>query len=600
MKEVKKIYAIITKKNKILYLCSIVMTIVSVILTLFITYFIRFFIDIVISDATINNKSDVFMSLIARLFDINYLKQNIFASAKIIVLVSFINAIILFFKEMTCSKATESIIKQLKDNIFSHIQKLTFDYLKKAQTGDLLQRSTSDVDVIRKFLQTQFLELTKIIIFSIISIYVMFSVNVKLSIYAVMTLPIIFIISFVFFLMIKKIFLKIDEKEGELTTVLQENLSGIRVVRAFGREKFEFDKYTIKNNEYAELVKKMITMQAMFWSISEVICQTQIIIVIFISSYMSYTGEISIGTTILFVTYETMLIFPIRQLGRILSDFGKMEVSIKRIYEIQEQEEESEIESESESEGAITPNLIGDICFKNVSFKFSDSDSDMLKDISFTAKEGETIAVLGGTGSGKSTLMYLLLRLYDYDFGNITINNIELKNIKKNYLRKKIGIVLQDPFLYSKTIKENIKLAKFDASDDEIFKVSKASKIHDVIDNFEDGYETIVGEKGVTLSGGQKQRLTIARTLIKQSDILIFDDSLSAVDSETDAQIRKQLKNFKAKITFIISQRISTIKEADKIIVLEKGEITAIGSHEELIIKDGLYKNIWDIQNRRC
>jgi ATP-binding cassette subfamily B protein len=286
-----------------------------------------------------------------------------------------------------------------------------------------------------------------------------------------------------------------------------------------------------------------------------------------------------------------MLIFPVRQIGRILVDLGKMRVSLGRIFEI------LNAPAETETPGADFYSLKGDIEFKNVSFKFPDSDEHMLRNINFSIKSGRTIGILGPTGAGKSTLTHILLRLYDYE-GSIKINGIELRYIKKDCARKKIGLALQDSFLFSKTINENIKMANLKSSDMDVRKVARSAKIHDVIENFESGYETVVGERGVTLSGGQKQRVAIARTLIKNADILIFDDSLSAVDAETDAKIRAELKLRAADVTtFLISQRVTTLKEADIIMTLEKGEISSKGTHEELISKEGLYKKIWDLQS---
>ncbi len=269
---------------------------------------------------------------------------------------------------------------------------------------------------------------------------------------------------------------------------------------------------------------------------------------------------------------------------------GKMQVSLTRVSEI------LNTPQEAESETALESDLSGDIVFNDVHFEY-ESGKPVLNGLSFTAKKGETIAILGNTGSGKSTIMHLLLRLYDYKRGSVTINGTELKLIKKHWLRSRVGIVLQEPFLFSKSIKENIRMARATASDEEIFDSARTACVHDVIEGFEEGYGTVVGERGVTLSGGQKQRVAIARMLVKNSDILIFDDSLSAVDTETDEKIRKALKERKTKATtFIISQRITTLMEADRILVMEHGKITHSGTHQELIAVDGLYKRIWDIQ----
>lgn len=330
---------------------------------------------------------------------------------------------------------------------------------------------------------------------------------------------------------------------------------------------------------------------AKFWSLSDFISLTQILIVIVIGSYFAVRQEITIGTLVAFSSYIGMLLWPIRQLGRIFSDLGKMKVSLKRINEILSEEKE-DLES-----GFNNIKLKGNIVFKDVWFGYK-KDRPILKGVSFEIKQGQTVAFFGSTGSGKSTIISLLLRLYEYDSGSITIDGIELKNISKKTLRKNIGVVPQEAFLFSKTVKENIKITKIKAKDAEVIESAKIASVHDDITQFENSYETLIGEKGVTLSGGQRQRLTIARTIIKEFPILIFDDSLSAVDTETEEKIRQELKEkSKERTTILISHRISSVKDADLIIVLEKGVVTNIGTHEELINQEGLYKKVWKIQS---
>lgn len=567
------------------------MTFISVFLSLIPPIFVKFFIDSVLDTKEIALPD--FLVTIINNIGIDYFKQNLHISAYIIIGISLLTAIFYFTKEISASVASESSIKNLKDMLYDHLQKLPYEYLNNSQTGDLIQRCTSDVETIRKFINVQSIEIIRIIIMIITSLVIMININLELTILSFITMPALLVISTVFYKRVKKTFNEADVKEGELTTSIQENLSAVRVVRAFAREKYEMEKFEKNNKELVGLVYKLILHLAVFWGGSDIICHSQIAIVVFSSIIMCNRGMISVGTVIMFITYVTMLIWPVRQLGRLLSDFGKMQVSMNRVFDI------LETPVEKETENAITPDLKGNIEFKNVFFKFEDDNNNLLNDISFEVKSGQTVAILGSTGSGKSTLMLLLLRLYDYTSGSIKINGHELKNIEKKYLRQNIGMVLQEPFLFSRTIKENIKMAREDVYDSEIFDVTRLASVHNVIDSFEKGYDTIVGEKGVTLSGGQKQRIAIARTLIKNSAIVIFDDSLSAVDTETDAQIRKDLKNWGSeKITFLISQRINTIKSADVIIVMEKGKITAIGNHNQLIEQEGLYSRIWNIQNR--
>ena len=330
---------------------------------------------------------------------------------------------------------------------------------------------------------------------------------------------------------------------------------------------------------------------ALYWSLSDLLAMLQIGIVVVLGVYYTATGSITLGTFLVFNSYVNMLLWPIRQMGRILTDMGKTLVSVGRIQEI------LDVPSESQDPDCGKPPIAGDIVFRNVSFEYEEGHP-VLKDLSFEVKKGETVAILGPTGSGKSSLVHLLQRLYDYKDGSVTIGGVELRKIDKKWLRQKVGIVLQEPFLFSRTIKENIGIAKRNVSEMEIIEASRIASVHKVIEEFDNGYETFVGEKGVTLSGGQKQRVAIARTLIQDSDILIFDDSLSAVDTETDAAIRKELKKRSKNVTtFIISHRIATLSEADRILVLDDGRLIQSGTHEELIHHPGLYQRIWSIQN---
>jgi ATP-binding cassette subfamily B protein len=392
-------------------------------------------------------------------------------------------------------------------------------------------------------------------------------------------------------LLIRRTFLAADAKEGELSTVMQENFTGVRVVRAFGREKFELEKFKKFNKEFKNLNYISLEYIAKYWGGTDLLCFFQISLVVVVGSLMAYNNEISLGTLFVFTIYVNSLVWPLRQLGRILSQMGRMEVSLTRINEI------LHTPLEEGTKDSVKPDLRGDIVFDNVYFEY-EPGVPVLKNMSFTVKQGEKIAVLGSTGSGKSSLMHLLLRLYDYKKGSIKINGTELRDIDKKYLREHIGIVLQEPFLYSKTIMENIKMAKDNLSDEEVYEAAKAASVHDVIMGFKQQYNTVVGERGVTVSGGQKQRIAIARTLVKDSDILIFDDSLSAVDTETDMKIQAELKeNNKGITTFIISQRITTLMDADRIFVMENGQLADSGSHAELISRDGLYYRVWNIQN---
>jgi ATP-binding cassette subfamily B protein len=516
--------------------------------------------------------------------------RNLWICSLSLVTLTCTRGVFLFLRGKLSAQAAENIARNMRLKLYDHIQNLPYGYHVKAESGDLIQRCTSDVETVRKFFATQMVEIGRAFFIVTFAIIMMLSLNKKMTVIAMVVVPIIFIFSYVFFYKIKNTFEKSDAQEGVLSSVLQENLSGVRVVKAFGRQNFEIEKYEKENAKYRDLNFKLVKLLSTYWSTSDILCMTQIGLVLVSGIYFAVNGELSLGTLVVFTTYEGMLLWPVRQLGRILSDMGKMSVSLERIANI------LDVPVEQEYGKALKPEIEGEISFENVNFEYEKSN-EILKDISFTVKKGETVAIVGPTGSGKSSLVHLLLRLYDYNSGSIKIDGIELSDIERKHIRSNVGIVLQEPFLYSRTIKENIKMAKLDSEDIEIHSAATVAAVHNVITSFEKGYDTIVGEKGVTLSGGQRQRVAIARTLIKDMPILIFDDSLSAVDAETDRVIREELKKkSEDNTTFIISHRISTVMAADKIIVLNHGKIETIGTHEMLIKKDGIYKRIWDIQ----
>jgi ATP-binding cassette subfamily B protein len=550
---------------------------------------VRITIDNVIGDYPLGNNFLV-MWLVNLLGGIEGFRGNIWLVAAAHLIIALLLSIAIFGRQRMIALFGENTAKRMKDSLYDHIQKLPYNYHVHAKTGDLIQRCTSDVEMVRRFLQSQSVEIARAVFFTVVALIVMISVNITLTLITVAFLPIIFIFSYIFFKNVRRVFKMADEKEGELTTVLQESLTGIRVVRAFGRARFEVDKFTQKNNEFKDLQFKQMKYLSWYWSASDLLCFGQITLTFIVGIFLTYSGDLLAGELVMFTIFAGTMVWPIRQLGRVLSDLGRMQVAVGRIWEVLDEP------AETDTEGAAPHDLRGDIVFKNVDFDYG--ERRIFNNISFEVKKGETIAILGATGSGKSTLMHILLRLYDYKSGSITINGKELRDISKEHLRSSVGMVLQEPFLYSKTIMGNLQMAKDDVREAEIFDATKTASAHDFIEEFEEGYNTLVGERGVTLSGGQKQRVAIARTLIKNSELLIFDDSLSAVDTETDAQIRAALSERNKDVTtFIISQRITTLMNADRIFVVEGGAIADIGTHEELTVRDGLYKRIWEIQS---
>ena len=588
MKGLKSIFKFM-KGSKFIYVLSILSIILATFFTILGPLLIKFTIDSIIGNVPIDK--EIPLKFVNFLGGRNYLKNNIWIIGLILIGLTALRGLFLYLKNTLSSKAAENTAKNIREKMYDHIQRLPYEYHVNADTGDLIQRCSSDVDTIRRFLAVQLVEIGGAI-FTLVSVsYVMFNLNVKLSFVSMALIPFIFIFAFVFFTKIKKVFLQVDESEGELSTVLQENLTGIRVVKAFARQDFEIKKFDEKNKNFRDSIYKLTRLMAWYWSISDFICMFQIGAVVVIGSMLAAKGELSLGTLTVFITYEGMLLWPVRQMGRILTDMGKSIVAVTRIEEILH--EPIEIAEENHEK----PTIYGNVSFKDVYFEY-ENGKPILNGISFDVDVGETIAILGPTGSGKSSLVHLLPRLYDYNMGSIKIDGIELKDIDKKWIRKNVGLVLQEPFLFAKTVKDNIKIANSKIEDRKVYEAAEIASIHEDILSFDKGYDTPVGERGVSLSGGQKQRIAIARTIINECPIVVFDDSLSAVDTETDVAIREALNNRKNKsTTFIISHRISTVKEADKIIVLDKGRIVQKGTHESLIKEEGLYKRVYNIQN---
>ena len=588
MKELKTILKFMEGK-KIMYLFSMVFVILSQLATIVAPLIITITLDSIIGDKLV--QSDLVKKIIDALGGRLFLRDNIWIVGIIIVLVAILRGSFLFLKGFLSSKSAENTIKSIRDALYDHIQKLPYEYHVRAETGDLIQRCTSDIETIKRFLAVQFVEVAGSIFIILFVAITMLKLSTKFALVSMATLPIIFTFAFIFFSRVKKVFKEVDEADGSLSTVLQENLTGIRVVKAFARQKFEIEKFDEKNKDFRDKTYNLMKLLAIYWGFSDFICFTQIGLVLIFGSIWAVKGDISLGTFVAFVSYVNMLVWPTRQLGRTLTDMGKAVISTRRINEIFN--EPIEVLEENHQK----PKIKGNISFENVYFGYK-KDRPVLKNITFSIKAGETVAIIGPTGSGKSSLIHLLARLYDYDRGSIKIDGIELKDIDRLWIRKNVGIVLQEPYLFAKTIKDNIRLFNPKIEDKKVYESANIANIHKDILSFEKGYDTLVGERGVSLSGGQKQRMAIARTIIIKSPIVVFDDSLSAVDTETDISIRKALKERRNKsTTIIISHRISTVAEADKIIVLEKGEITQMGTHEELIKEEGLYKRIYEIQN---
>ena len=498
-----------------------------------------------------------------------------------------------FLSGKLAAQTAEGSVRRLRNYLYDHIQHLSFAYHAQTETGELIQRSTSDVDAIRRFYADQAIGFGRIVLLFIINFIALAYLNLKLAFISIAVVPIIVILSLIFFKKISKAYEAYQEQDANLSTRLQENLTGVQVVKAFARQQFEIKKFEVENWEKLVRGKKLLSMHSLFWPISDIFCGAQLLIGYLVGAMMAINGEISIGTYLAYAGLVIWIIFPMRNLGRLIVQMSTGMVSYQRVIEIIKQDREPLDEGDTHPENGVS----GDIRFENVCFEY-DSGSTVLKDISFRCKPGQVIALLGSTGSGKTTLVNLLPRFYDYTNGNIFLDGVELNRYPRRFLRQQIGIVEQEPFLFSRTIRENIRYGvEKEVTQEEIENAARIAAIHDVIQDFPDGYNTLVGERGVTLSGGQKQRVAIARTLLKNPKILILDDSTSSVDTETEAEIRAAMEQLmQNRTTFIIAHRIQTIMSADLILVMENGRIVQKGVHRELVQRPGMYREIYNIQ----
>lgn len=502
-----------------------------------------------------------------------------------------------FLSGRLAAYTAEGITRRLRDFLFDHIQRLSFSYHSQTPTGDLIERVTSDVDALRRFFSEQAIGVGRIVLLFAINWAAILYINVKLGLISVITIPLILWVSLWFFKKVTKAYEDYQTQEAVLSTTLQENLTGVRVVKAFARQDYEIEKFEKDNWLKYIKGKFLLLMHSLFWPLSDIVLGGQMLFGFIYAAFMAIDGVISVGDYVAYVGLLVWLIFPIRNLGRVIVQTSTGMVSYQRLMDITKQVREDLNGGKVQPTGPVR----GEVEFKNVSFIYSDGTHHVIKGISFHVKPGESIALLGSTGSGKTSLVNLLPRFHDYTSGEILLDGIDLKDYPRKYLREQIGIVQQEPFLFSRSIRENILYGVGrKVTQEEIEAAAKAAAIHEGIMSFPEGYNTIVGEKGVTLSGGQKQRVTIARTILKNPKILILDDSTSAVDTETEASIRQALDDLmENRTTFIIAHRIQSVMKADQILVLDKGQVVQHGTHEELVGQfGGMYRKVYDIQTR--
>ncbi len=512
------------------------------------------------------------------------------------ILVASLEGAFTYFSGRLAAYTAEGVTRRLRNYLFNHIQRLSFAYHSRTQTGELIQRATSDVDALRRFFSEQAIGIGRVFFLFLINFSVIYSLNGRLAWISIATLPAVLVASIFFFKRISKVYEQYQEQEARLTTTLQENLSGVRVVKAFARQPYELAKFEKENWKKFENGRSLMRMQSLFWPVTDIICSFQMLTGYISGAIMAINGQISVGDYLAYAGLVVWLVWPIRNLGRLIVQTSTGMVSLKRVLDIIKEERE-DLEA-----GAFIPQgaVLGEIEFKDVHFQYADDPAVVLKGVSFQCKPGQSVALLGSTGSGKTSLVNLLPRFHDYTTGSILLDGVDLKDYPRKFLRSQIGIVEQEPFLFSRSIRDNITYGVGrKVPQEEIEAAARAAAVHEVISTFPDGYNTLVGEKGVTLSGGQKQRVAIARTLLKNPRILILDDSTSSVDSETEAEIRQALETLMHNRTsFIIAHRIQSVMNADLILVMDKGEIVQSGTHETLLAQDGIYRQIYNIQTR--
>ena len=518
-------------------------------------------------------------------------KHQLLINILLIVAVTLVAGFFTFLMRQTIIVTSRLIEFDLKNEIYQQYQRLSINFYKKNRTGDLMNRISEDVSKVRMYFGPAIMYSMNMIVLFAVGFYQMFSIDAKLTMYTLIPFPVLSISIFILSKVINEKSTIVQQYLSKLTTFNQEFFSGINVVKSYGIEKSIIKNFDSLANDSKEKNIDLYKVQAIFFPLMVLLIGASNLLVIYIGGKQYIAGEIPIGVIAEFILYVNILTWPVAIVGWVTSMVQQAEASQQRINEFLKQVPEITNTAKNNTE------VLGSVEFKNVSLVYDDTNITALKNISFTVNKGETIAVLGKTGSGKSSIINLVSRLYDASEGSVFIDNQPIKELNLIDLRNQIGFVPQDPFLFSDTIENNIKFGKEDATEEEILLAAKNAVIHNNIIAFKDKYETILGERGVTLSGGQKQRLSIARAVIKNPKILIFDDCLSAVDTETEEKILSNLEKVsKAKTTFIISHRVSSAKNADKIIVLDNGEIIQQGTHNQLITQEGYYKELYTQQ----
>ena len=520
-----------------------------------------------------------------------HLSQNLWMVALFMVLLAVLAGVFTYLRGRWTAIASENIVRKTRDGLFDQLMHLPVSYYDRAETGDLVQRCTSDVDTLRLFLAEHVVEIGRALVMLIAPLPLMLSMDPRMTLVAMLLIPPLVLFSFFYFRRVRRFFKDADEAEARMTSVVQENLSGIRVVRAFANQSFEIDKFRQASGNYRKLDYRMYRLMANYWSIADLLSLSQVALVVIFGGYWLAQGSLQVGSFYFFLSAVNLFIWPLRMLGRILTQLGKATVAIGRLDDILGHARETEAEHTNG-----LPPFRGELVFRDVSFSHGKGVA-ALDNVSFDIPPGQTLALLGPSGAGKTTIVNLLLRFYDPDSGSILIDGQDVLELGRKALRRQMAVVMQEPFLYAKSLRENIRLGLPQADDNAIRKVAMSACVHGTIESFEHGYDTLVGERGITLSGGQRQRVALARALLEEPALLILDDAFSAVDTETEKLILRALRQRHGRqTTILIAHRLSSLMHADQILVLDKGRVVQRGKHDELIARPGLYQEIWYMQ----